>query len=133
MRNIKNFTAVRDLVRQGLGCGCPEEVFDEIDLSRIEPDQDRPAMKRLLIGRRLLIRILPCDDPAALERLLPPLLRELRQERDRLGYNRVRLVIAATDPASLQPAAGLLFQAQTDVDERMHLHILPADRLSDIE
>ena len=133
MRNIKNFAGIRNFVRQDLGCGCPEEVFDDIDLSLTEARQNRPAMKKLLIGKRLLICILPCNDPAGLPQLLPELVRELRQERDSMGYNRVRIVIAAIEPILLQPGADLLFQTLADVDERTHLHILPADHLRGIE
>ena len=132
MKNVKNFAGIRDFVRQDLGCGCPEEVFDDIDLTLAEARQDRPAMKKLLIGQRLLICILPCDDPAGLSYFLPELVREMRQERDSMGYNRVRIVIAATEPALLQPPTDLLFQALAEADERMHLHILPAARLRDI-
>ena len=133
MGKIKNAARVRDFVRQDLGCGCPAEIFADMDLAVAEPRSDMPALKKLLIGRRLLICILPCDDPTALQHFLPPLVRELRQERDSLGYNRVRIVIATREPAESQLTAGLFFQNFEGVDERMHLHILPADHLLDLE
>lgn len=132
-RNVRNFARVRDFVRQDLGCGCPEEIFADIDLTLPELGQDRLVYKKLIIGRRLLIAILPCDDPATLQHLLPQLVQQLRQERDSMGYNRVRIVIAATEPILIQLSADLLFQGLNDIDERMHLHILPADHLLGIE
>ncbi len=133
MGNVKNFTRVRHFVRQDLGCGCPEEIFADMDLTLTELRQDGPVFKKLIIGRRLLIGILPCDDPATLQHLLPQLVQELRQERDSMGCNRVRIVIATTKPAFVQLSADLLFQGLSDADERMHLHILQADHLLYIE
>jgi hypothetical protein len=131
--SLKNFDIIRNFVRHTLGCNCPEEVFNDLDLSLATAWQEGPSVKILLVGRRLLICILSCRDMAEVRDFLPPLVRMYRDERDRKGYNRVRIVIAATDPASLIPTADFLFQSLPEVDERMHLHILPNNQLSGIE
>lgn len=133
MSNVKDFTAVHHFVRHILGCGCPEEVFDDLDLSLATAWESGPTVKTLLVGRRLLICILDCQEMEELKNLLPRLARMYRDERDRQGYNRVRIVVATRTPVSLSPAADFLFQSLPEVDDRMHLHILPADQLLGIE
>lgn len=120
-------------MRETLGCGCPEEVFDNLNLSLTTPWQGGPSVKILHVGGRLLICILTCRDISEVRDFLPPLVRMYRDERDRKGYNRVRIVIAATDPASLIPMADFLFQSLPEVDERIHLQILPTSQVSGIE
>ena len=132
MPPVKNHQQIKDFVRRTLGCGCPEEVFSDINLTLSESLSDRPAMKRLLIGRRLLIILLPCLE-SAIPSCLPQLVQEVRKERDDMGYNRVRIVLSLPQPSQIQPSAGLLFPTLAGVDDRMHLHILHTDDVRGIE
>jgi hypothetical protein len=108
---------LESLVRDTLGCTCPEEVFREID--ELPPTPDSPVTRSWVIGDRLMIQILRTDDARALATRLPA-----RRERDRRGLNRVRLVIASDDPT----AAGL--EVIPLPDDRIHLHVLPRAALA---
>jgi hypothetical protein len=77
-----------------------------------------------VIGRRLLIDILECDEPAALSAALPVLVEYGNAERDDHGYNRLRVVVATEQPVSIEHAAEALFSNLSDVDEKVHLHVL---------
>lgn len=126
--NVGNPAGVRRFVRDILGCGCPEEVFDDLVLAEETIADGSTATRTLLVGNRLLVVLLCCRDWDDLRGILPQLVGHYRQERDERGLNRVRLVVACDQPALLQPAASLCFAGLPGVDERMHLHILaPAD------
>lgn len=125
---VTNFTGVRKFVRDILGCGCPEEVFDSLILAEETSWDGGPEVRTLLVGNRLLVVILAVRDGDDLRTILPQLVRHYRRMRDERGYNRVRLVIASDRPESLQLAASFSFAGIPEVDARMHLHILtPAD------
>mgnify|MGYP001245933161 CR=1 FL=1 len=120
---------IEQFVRGTLGCGCPDEVFQSIAIRRLPVGADGPAVVELLVGSRLLIHVVapPSGDGAAgwLERLAM----NGRATRDRHGYNRFRLVVAA--PRGVAPPADLESRfARTAVgDDRMHLHVVASDRL----
>ncbi len=126
--NVENPAGVRKFVRETLGCGCPEEVFDDLVLAEEKIGDGETTTRTLLVGNRLLIVMLSCKDWDDLSGVLPQLVRHYRQKRDEMGFNRVRLIVACDQPALLQPAASLCFTGLPEVDERMHLHLLtPAD------
>jgi hypothetical protein len=108
------------LVRDTLGCTCPEEIFDNYQVgSHISGDI---PMVQLIMGERLLVRIVDAallNDP---EKTAMELLMEGRAERDRLSLNRFRLVIIGTlPPQQTQVLTGLT----GTMDLKVHLHILP--------
>lgn len=130
--NVENPAGVRKFVRETLGCGCPEEVFDDLLLAEETIGDGETTTRTLLVGNRLLIVMLSCKDWGDLSGVLPQLVRHYRQKRDERGFNRVRLVVACNQPALLQPAASLCFTGLPEVDERMHLHILTSADLAGV-
>jgi hypothetical protein len=132
MTKVRDVEKVIHFVRHTLGCGCPDEVFNDLEMSREDARPGEPPVRKLLVGRRLLICILDCEEFADLAAVLPGLVRKYRRERDRLDYNRVRMVIATSQPMTLLTVADRLFQTLPEVDERMHLHVLQADHLREL-
>ncbi|MCU0734883.1 MAG: hypothetical protein MUF20_05070 [Methylotetracoccus sp.] len=125
MQTIHDAADIRSFVIQTLGCRCPASVFELIDCDENStlPGIDTP-LGRLLIGNRLLIYIFQSGDLAALRNVLPRLVEEARAERDRSGYNRLRIVVAADQIESTRRAAEHLFPRFPDIDDRAHLHVL---------
>jgi hypothetical protein len=117
--------AIKYFVTEILGCRCPDDVFEQIEDygTAMIPGLAGP-IRRLLIGRRLLIYILECDEPAALSAAIPVLVEKGKVERDDHGYNRLRVVIAASQPDSIEHEAEELFARLSEVDEKVHLHVL---------
>ena len=108
------------LVRDTLGCTCPQEVFDNYRV-RSHVSGSIP-MVQLIMGDRLLVRIVDAaklNDP---EKTAMELLKEGLAERDRLNLNRFRLVIVGTFPPS---KAHVLTGLPETMDPKVHLHILP--------
>ena len=57
-----NRESIRRFVREDLGCGCPEEVFDHVALASRDAGPDGPRHTRLLIGNRLLVYVMTASD-----------------------------------------------------------------------
>lgn len=131
-KNVENPAGVRKFIRNTLGCGCPEEVFDDLVLAEEKIGDGETTTRTLLVGNRLLIVMLSCKDWDDLSGVLPQLVRHYRQKRDEMGFNRVRLIVACDQPALLQPAAQQRFAGLPLVDERMHLHILTSADLAGV-
>lgn len=121
--------AIERFVRGTLGCQCPDEVFRRVESGPLALSGVGGTGRRLVIGDRLLIYIVTASDRPDQAPRIEQLAREGREERDRRGYHRFRLVIAlpavAGDAASLEQRFARTLQG----DERAHLHVLAADPL----
>jgi len=114
--------AIVRFVRETLGCGCPDEVFEQTS------DSGPGELRRIALGGRLLVYLIRPTEAGLTADRLGDYLSRGRGERDALGFNRVRLVIAdeaATEREDLQAA----FEDLRAGDERLHLHIVPAAAL----
>lgn len=107
-------------VREALGCACPEEVFDRIEILRDTMAGGIPVEARLVIGARLLIYIAQAPDAAVLEGLVVA----GKRERDMHGLNRFRLVIISDDVDSREGALAGKFHSALDEDEKAHIHVI---------
>lgn len=110
----------RDFVRDRLGCGCPNELLNQIE---IEFPPGPESMTRLKVGGRLLVHIRKCPALADMDLTLPRWLSEGVALRDALAFNRFRLVLLADAPDAMRPLAEARFAAQ-GADERTHLHLV---------
>jgi len=104
---------IEAFVRGRLGCHCPADVFTQIAV------EERPQGCRIAIGDRLLLDLVAAADGAADPERVGAMLEAGRQERDRRGMNRFRLVLGCADPD------GLVATSPIDRDDRVHLHRLP--------
>ena len=112
---------IKRFVRETLGCSCPEEVFHTID--RQELDHGIRG-KRINVGGRLLIYLIRLDEESGIRDIVYSALEQGVGERERMGFNRFRLVLAASRPEELSGPAGLAFDRSEYRDERTHLHIV---------
>jgi len=114
---------VRAFVRDVLKCGCPESVFDDvrIGLPSLHGTHRVAGGLEILVGRRLLVAIVPFEDVGDPESDIPKMLKEGRRARDDNGFNRVRLVLVG----SFDAAQRARLEAQTAaLDDRMHIHLV---------
>ena len=109
-------------VRDVLGCGCPDDIVD-----RTVVDRSRRGEPGLDVGGRLLVRVLPVTDPDRLVTSLPGIVARLRGERDRRGFNRVRLVVVSADHDALESVLRARLQALVETDDRVHIHVVDPD------
>ncbi len=108
-------------VRDVLGCGCPDDVVARTVLERSPQGE-----LGLDVGGRLLVRVL---GSAGLERLIatfPDDVVRLRDERDRRGFNRVRIVVVHPEFEVLGPVLEAMLEAIVEADDRVHVHAIAA-------
>ena len=128
-----NKAAIEKFVREGLGCTCPDEVFESISVEQ-NPGEFADFQKGhlLTIGGKLLVYLVETNDWASVAAKLEQIIRLGREKRDAGGFNRFRLVVSTPD---IQPARQLLlqqFDALSELDERLHLHVITPDRLPEL-
>ena len=121
--------SIEHFVRSTLGCGCPDEVFQHLVVSRLPPIAGRPPIVQLQVGSRLLIHVVARPDGAAANGWIEQLAANGRAARDRHGYNRFRLVIASPAPLSSAREIEERFARAIVGDEKAHLHFVGSDQL----
>ncbi len=119
--------SLEHFVRHTLGCRCPDEVFRRIEDDRQASAGPIPLSHRIDVGRRLLVYVLRSDDAQWLRANLATVFEHGGQERDREGFNRLRVVIATSDPDAVTTGTSGLFDALEARDDRMHLHVVRKD------
>lgn len=125
--------AVKNLVRNVLGCICPEEVFEQIEMVRVDTSTGPWGQaRRIVVGDRLLLELRECNDTATLETALPELLAEGKARRDRRGLNRFRAVVASRDPARFEPLVRSILERFSARDDRLHVHVVPLSVLDQL-
>lgn len=117
---------ITHFVRHTLGCGCPDEVFERIHIdTQPEVFNGLPIGYLIDIGGRLLVAVCATADWRQLQQRLADIVCRAGEYRDRNGYNRFRLVVAAEDTREAQAVLQPEFDAViADGDDRMHLHVL---------
>jgi|WetSurSiteA1Bulk_404760.scaffolds.fasta_scaffold00079_21 hypothetical protein len=114
---------IKFFVQKTLGCGCPEEVFRHIEYRTAIPLENHLLAGKINIGNRLLVYIAEIKKEEELAELLPFLVRQGKSERDKLQYNRFRLVLAAEGNSGIGQHANTLFES-IEKDDKIHLHII---------
>ncbi|MBU2578223.1 hypothetical protein KKA69_05370 [Patescibacteria group bacterium] len=120
---MKNYENIKTFVRQTLGCGCPEEVFEYIDCQTNITLNYGVLCNRINIGNRLLIYIVEVHNGDSLKNVLPILIAMGKKERDNLKFNRFRLVLASDNIDKTKKVAEDIFRT-IEKDEKIHLHII---------
>ena len=118
-------------IRDDLGCGCPEDVLRSIRVDRSSPvgATDSQAV-RIDVGHRLLVWVVVFeDDTGALADLVTSVVANGLDERDRLSFNRLRVVLASDGPLAIDEAARRAFDACLPPDDRVHLHVVDLQSL----
>ena len=121
--------SIEHFVRGTLGCGCPDEVFQHLVVSRLPPIAGRPPIVQLLVGSRLLIHVVAPPEGAVGNGWIEQLASSGRTARDRHGYNRFRLVIASPTPPAAAREIQERFARAIVGDEKAHLHFVGSDQL----
>ncbi len=124
-----NRDCIERFVRGTLGCGCPDEVFEHLVISRLPAIAGRPPIVQLLVGSRLLIHVVAPPNGAAANGWIEQLAANGRAARDRHGYNRFRLVIASQVPLTSARELQDRFARAIVGDEKAHLHFVGSEQL----
>lgn len=103
-------------VREVMGCGCPDDV-----VARTVIDIGEAGERGLDVGGRLLVRVLRSGDVNALIDVFPETVERLREERDRRGFNRLRLVVHSV-PESVADILREMLPAIAGADAEVYVH-----------
>jgi hypothetical protein len=123
-----NLDAVRQLIREELGCDCPEEIFDEVVVGypSIFGSPNISSSVQVLVGHRLLVSLVPVRDLQDVAEDGKQFLVEGKDIRDGNGLNRYRLVLVGRVSKDVMDE---LHKEASDMDDRMHVHLIEPDRL----
>lgn len=124
-------TQLERFVRETLGCTCPDEVFERVEIGEGSPLPDGGRIQRIAIGGRLLIYLVDGVAVVAVDRDIRGWTLSGRIDRDGAGMNRFRLVIglnglSGPDADRIKDAFAA---ACDDGDDRMHLHLVASDAI----
>lgn len=116
-----------EFVRTTLGCECPDEVLRNIECvpAFVLPETDARGT-RIDVGGRLLIYVVAIDEASYTGSIVPAAIETGIFDRDRRGFNRFRLVIAARVPDEIEDSARRIFDTCHCPDARVHLHVVAA-------
>ena len=124
------FSSIKHFIRDGLGCACPDEVFETMDVqhapSRFE---GLPGDCLIVIGKRLLVLLIDAGHWQDVSRHLDGLVSRGRELRDAEGFNRIRFVVATRDNEAAEPVLMEQFGDLPSLDDRLHLHVIRPEEL----
>jgi hypothetical protein len=120
---MMNDKEIKVFVRETLGCGCPEEVFQYMDYQSNIMSGDVLLRARINVGNRLLIYVVDVEKRESIRNILSRLIDIGKKERDDLGFNRFRLVLASDNMNEIRRTSEELFR-DSGKDEKVHLHIV---------
>ena len=112
---------IKQFVQQTLGCSCPQEVFDQIDYQKAGAGN---FGGKINVGGRLLVYIISMDEKSGLREVINAALQQGVRERDEKGFNRFRLVLAASRPDELSSLAEQVFARSGEADGKAYLHVV---------
>ncbi len=119
-----NVPAVTRFVREVIGCNCPDEVFQRIEIRRgSEAVKSCSADWELRIGGRLLI-VITSEPAEVLSGRLPAVISEGVRSRNDGKFNRFRLVVQSRTTAQDEERLSRSFEAIPAKDEKTHLHVV---------
>ena len=120
LEKLSNKGELIRLIQDMLGCGCPMEVFEHIQMELIRINNI--SVLQLMLGNRLLVWIVDRLKMNSPQYSTSQLLQQGRIERDSRHLNRFRLVLVGEVP---EPEAEELKELPGTKPDKVHLHILP--------
>ncbi|MEE4241850.1 MAG: hypothetical protein V2I36_10295 [Desulfopila sp.] len=127
MSRLWNRREVEQFARNTLGCGCPDKVFEKINIDRIENSGQGGTISRVDIGNTLLVYIVRPESNKELHNSVARIVSQGREDRDSNGFNRFRLVVAGEAKELDGETAIKAFAGEIGTDEKMHLHFVSTD------
>ena len=124
MTAIRNNEKLKGFVRNTLGCGCPEEVFEKIDISMHLAVGHEKEVTRIVVGDTLLIYIIGPEPYGDFIDRVESISLAAKNDRDTNNYNRFRLVISGFEDDVRQREASERFSELFKMDEKMHIHFV---------
>jgi len=111
-------------VKNTLGCGCPEKVFEKIDVSKLLIPEYEKEITRIVVGDTLLIYLIRPELSANFVDSVEAIGLAGKNDRDTNKYNRFRLVVSGFDDDVLQGRVSVRYSKSFNKEEKMHIHFV---------
>jgi hypothetical protein len=122
---VVNHKELKNFVRDVLGCGCPDEILENINVKKgISGGSARFEDVLIDVGGRLLVLVFYMEDIRGAMENLEDMLHQGKKARDQDGYNRLRIVISTHRVSAVKENLLPVFERFRGSDEKLHLHIL---------
>ena len=124
MNTVWNNEKIKVFVKDTLGCGCPEKVFEKIDVSKLQTVENEKEITRIVVGGTLLIYVIRPKLPGDFVDSVEAIGLAGKNDRDTNNYNRFRLVVSGFEDEVQQGKVAGRFSALFNTDEKMHIHFV---------
>lgn len=121
---VWNDEKLKGFVQNTLGCGCPEEVFEKIEVGRHLVESHPGELTRIVVGDTLLIYVARPDPGNNFADRVDLVGLVGKTDRDANKYNRFRLVVAFAEGFMQKDHVSERFSKAFATDEKMHLHFV---------
>lgn len=119
-----NNEKLKAFVKNTLGCGCPEKVFEKIDVSKLLTVVHEEDATRVVVGDTLLIYVIRPIPSANFFDSVESIGLAGKADRDANNYNRFRLVVSGIEDYVQQEKVSGRFSKSFNTDEKMHIHFV---------
>jgi hypothetical protein len=119
-----NNEKIKVFVKNTLGCGCPEKVFEKIDVSKLQALEHKKEITRIVVGDTLLVYVIRPELSGNFVDIVEAIGLAGKTDRDTNHYNRFRLVVSGFDDELQQGNAAGRFSKAFNTDEKMHIHFV---------
>lgn len=119
-----NNEKIKVFVKNILGCGCPEKVFEKIDVSKLQTVENEKEIIRLVVGGTLLIYVIRSQLPGDFVDSVEVTGLAGKNDCDTNNYNRFRLVVSGFENEVQQEKVAGRFSALFNMDEKMYIHFV---------
>ncbi|WP_320040694.1 hypothetical protein [uncultured Desulfobacter sp.] len=127
---MKNNYELEKFVRDTLGCGCPQEVFNKIEYDK---KQNGPWERRINVGDRLLVYFINVDAERNIPKKITAAMESGVTERDNNKFNRFRLVVVTSNHHEISKLSEQTFCESKLFDEKTHLHFVSEDDIQALD
>ena len=124
MTTIWNNEKLKVFVKNTLGCGCPEKVFEKIEVSKPLTEEHEKEITRIVVGDTLLIYLIRPEPSGEFVDSVESIGLAGKTDRDTNNYNRFRLVVSSFEDIAQQNKVSERFSKAFNTDERMHIHFV---------
>jgi len=119
-----NNEKLKAFVKNTLGCGCPEQVFEKIDVSKLLTVEHEKEITRIVVGDTLLIYVMRPEPSGNFVDSAETVGLAGKIDRDTNNYNRFRLVVSSFEDDVQQKKVSERFSKSFNTDEKMHIHFV---------
>ena len=122
--------SIVEFAKYSLGCKCSDEVFKQIDEFDKEKDENGYWIKKIIVGRRLLILLIDSEGCKYDKGLIEYYIKKGVEERNRDQLNRLRIVLIIGDMNNYSESNTELENLLPD--DKVHLHFVLKEEVSEI-